>query len=427
MPFSAPNGTTGRGDPICLVRRLIVIIGDRAIGPKFRILRAGGFHDAARTRTVFAATPTCLLSVRRCDRRRSARLRQRAWGPRRARHGDLLALSWRLDNAAPPLSVNGKRDASDAAVGAHQAHLRGTALRAPLACSDCHVVPEGKGTASHIDGRAIVTFGALPDRRRVADVDARHGQLQRDLLPWRHGVRASPRPSGTARRRGRLRRLPRPPRRRRTCRTRTAAVATSATPRVGGRDHARGRQDRREAARVQRLPRLGHDRRPAHRHRRRDRHDGPRGRRARAAPARRHHPRPTLLQRVPRPPVRDAPRRRQGRPRLGRLASAEGAAPSFDRATATCSSTLAMVRRSPRRRDGHRPRLDSRRRGPGVLRHVPRGAPGVPAPVADGLQPLQPAPRPPTTPASTSRVASTSTAPSTSCRSPARCATAPRA
>ncbi|HSD22280.1 MAG TPA: CxxxxCH/CxxCH domain-containing protein, partial [Anaeromyxobacter sp.] len=65
------------------------------------------------------------------------------------------------DNAAPPLSVRGGRDATDPAVGAHQAHLRGGALRAPLACSDCHVVPEGAGVASHIDGEAAVTFGAL--------------------------------------------------------------------------------------------------------------------------------------------------------------------------------------------------------------------------------------------------------------------------
>ena len=127
-----------------------------------------------------------------------------------------------------------------------------------------------------------------------------------------HRARLEPR-----RRRGRLRRLPRPPRRRRTCRTRTAAVATSATPRGRWSRPRTWTAGRREAARVQRLPRLGHDRRPTHRHRRRDRHDRPRGRRARAAPARRHHPRPTLLQRVPRPPVRDAPRRRQGRPRLG--------------------------------------------------------------------------------------------------------------
>ena len=47
------------------------------------------------------------------------------------------------------------------AVGAHQAHLRGGALRAPLACSDCHLLPESANVAAHIDGHATVTFGAL--------------------------------------------------------------------------------------------------------------------------------------------------------------------------------------------------------------------------------------------------------------------------
>ena len=138
------------------------------------------------------------------------------------------------DNAAPPLSVNGKRDASDAAVGAHQAHLRGTALRAPLACSDCHVVPEGKGTASHIDGRAIVTFGALArtggasptwtrDTGSCSATYCHGGTLGGGALTapvWNRGA-------GEAAC-GACHGLPR---RRRTCRTRTAAVATSATPR----------------------------------------------------------------------------------------------------------------------------------------------------------------------------------------------------
>ncbi|ABS27246.1 CxxxxCH/CxxCH domain-containing protein [Anaeromyxobacter sp. Fw109-5] len=65
------------------------------------------------------------------------------------------------ENSAPPLSVKGARDGRDPAVGAHQVHVRGSALRAPLACSDCHVVPQGAGVASHIDGEARISFGAL--------------------------------------------------------------------------------------------------------------------------------------------------------------------------------------------------------------------------------------------------------------------------
>ncbi|WP_242343295.1 CxxxxCH/CxxCH domain c-type cytochrome [Anaeromyxobacter terrae] len=89
-----------------------------------------------------------------------------ACGNERKVHGEDTASCSRChgsaDNAAPPLSVTGGRDASDPVVGAHQVHLQGGPLRAPLACSDCHVVPQTADAAGHIDGEhGTVTFGAL--------------------------------------------------------------------------------------------------------------------------------------------------------------------------------------------------------------------------------------------------------------------------
>jgi predicted CxxxxCH...CXXCH cytochrome family protein len=65
-------------------------------------------------------------------------------------------------NAAPPRSVRGLTDPAQLAVGAHQAHLRGGTTRAPIACSECHVVPASAGEPGHGTGSvAAVTFGPL--------------------------------------------------------------------------------------------------------------------------------------------------------------------------------------------------------------------------------------------------------------------------
>ena len=62
--------------------------------------------------------------------------------------------------SAPPYDVDGRvKGANGPAVGAHQAHVATNAIRAPIACSECHVVP---ATAIHtLNGSIDITFGPL--------------------------------------------------------------------------------------------------------------------------------------------------------------------------------------------------------------------------------------------------------------------------
>lgn len=60
--------------------------------------------------------------------------------------------------SAPPLGTKGETATTTRAVGAHMAHLDKGSLSAPLACSECHVVPI---TTAHSDGVVQTTFGAL--------------------------------------------------------------------------------------------------------------------------------------------------------------------------------------------------------------------------------------------------------------------------
>ncbi|RJR19578.1 MAG: CxxxxCH/CxxCH domain-containing protein [Nitrospiraceae bacterium] len=65
---------------------------------------------------------------------------------------------------APPKDTAGDTAATDAQVGAHQAHLQAT-LSNDIACSQCHTVPSAVSDAGHINdatpGTAELTFGAL--------------------------------------------------------------------------------------------------------------------------------------------------------------------------------------------------------------------------------------------------------------------------
>ncbi len=65
-------------------------------------------------------------------------------------------------NAAPPRSGGGATSTTDVRVGAHQLHVRGTVLRSPLPCSECHVVPATVDAPGHMDAAAaLVTWGPL--------------------------------------------------------------------------------------------------------------------------------------------------------------------------------------------------------------------------------------------------------------------------
>jgi predicted CxxxxCH...CXXCH cytochrome family protein len=60
---------------------------------------------------------------------------------------------------APPVGTHGETATTTRAVGAHQAHLVAGNVRAPVACTECHVVPGS--TTGHPDGNLTVTFGTL--------------------------------------------------------------------------------------------------------------------------------------------------------------------------------------------------------------------------------------------------------------------------
>ena len=65
-------------------------------------------------------------------------------------------------NAAPPADTSGGTATSLKSVGAHQAHVAGTGLAAPIACAECHVTPTSWSDAGHLGAApAEVAFGAV--------------------------------------------------------------------------------------------------------------------------------------------------------------------------------------------------------------------------------------------------------------------------
>jgi predicted CxxxxCH...CXXCH cytochrome family protein len=66
------------------------------------------------------------------------------------------------DDPAPPVDTHGNVAVSSVGVGAHRAHLRENALGRPLACTECHQVPEPTDASHHVEGlAATVTFSAI--------------------------------------------------------------------------------------------------------------------------------------------------------------------------------------------------------------------------------------------------------------------------
>jgi predicted CxxxxCH...CXXCH cytochrome family protein len=112
--------------------------------------------------------------------------------------GDCTLCHGSSRNPAPPLDTSGHTDISAIGVGAHQAHLAGSATSRPLACEECHVVPEHVEDATHIEGLpARVTFtGVASSEGRSPQWD--HGRVtcadtychspspgdERDSPPW---------------------------------------------------------------------------------------------------------------------------------------------------------------------------------------------------------------------------------------------------
>lgn len=105
--------------------------------------------------------------------------------------------------AAPPGDLLRGEDPSSIGVGAHQAHMQAThRLRGPLACGDCHQVPEQVDSPGHLDADGVAEVfpsgtagglafrdGARPRWDRAAarcDGDYCHGggqKLARDMTP----------------------------------------------------------------------------------------------------------------------------------------------------------------------------------------------------------------------------------------------------
>jgi predicted CxxxxCH...CXXCH cytochrome family protein len=68
------------------------------------------------------------------------------------------------DNAAPPLALDGATSTSDIGVGAHQSHMTGGSISAPVACEECHPVPTLMNGDDHPDPLSrgtVMTFGPI--------------------------------------------------------------------------------------------------------------------------------------------------------------------------------------------------------------------------------------------------------------------------
>jgi predicted CxxxxCH...CXXCH cytochrome family protein len=61
-------------------------------------------------------------------------------------------------NPAPPADTRGNSATTFVGVGAHQAHLLGGAIRGPIDCTECHVVPT---ETLHANGTVTLTWGPL--------------------------------------------------------------------------------------------------------------------------------------------------------------------------------------------------------------------------------------------------------------------------
>jgi predicted CxxxxCH...CXXCH cytochrome family protein len=75
------------------------------------------------------------------------------------------------DNPAPPKDLAGNVSTSAPGVGAHQAHLSPQGPARPVACAECHIVPQSVSSPGHLDGSpgaelifsgVAVAYGAAP-------------------------------------------------------------------------------------------------------------------------------------------------------------------------------------------------------------------------------------------------------------------------
>jgi predicted CxxxxCH...CXXCH cytochrome family protein len=55
------------------------------------------------------------------------------------------------ESSAPPSALGGATDPTFRGVGAHEAHLLNPGLSAPVACGECHLVPDAIDAPGHLD------------------------------------------------------------------------------------------------------------------------------------------------------------------------------------------------------------------------------------------------------------------------------------
>jgi predicted CxxxxCH...CXXCH cytochrome family protein len=94
-------------------------------------------------------------------------------------------------SAAPPPSLDGSTRGDQRGVGAHPAHLAGGTQSRPLACSECHSVPEATHPFLHPDGSlaSVVFTGAARAGERAPAWDATTGACSDS---WCHGPSGGP-------------------------------------------------------------------------------------------------------------------------------------------------------------------------------------------------------------------------------------------
>ncbi len=93
-------------------------------------------------------------------------------------HGSAAREGSALAQAAPPRNVDGATAVSAPGVGAHQIHLTGDGRAAPVACGDCHQVPETTFAAGHLDSALpaeVILAGRAIHGERSAVYDADRG------------------------------------------------------------------------------------------------------------------------------------------------------------------------------------------------------------------------------------------------------------
>ena len=77
------------------------------------------------------------------------------------------------ENAAPPQALDGATSTTDIGVGAHQSHMQGGSIAAPVACEECHPVPTLMNGDAHPDPLSrgtVMTFGPIAQTGGAAPV-----------------------------------------------------------------------------------------------------------------------------------------------------------------------------------------------------------------------------------------------------------------